>query len=48
MSESTFAVSGCKGTKKKRNYTVILLEIFSPICLFFRNLGDNQYENAIC
>lgn len=47
MSETTFAVSGCKGTKK-RNYTVILLENFSPICLFFRNLGDNQYENAIC
>ncbi len=24
------------------------MENFSPICLLFRNLDDNQYENAIC
>lgn len=47
MSESTFTVSGCKGTKKTQLHCNIIGKFFSDLSVF-RNLGDNQYENAIC
>ena len=47
MSESTYTVSGCKGTKKKCNLVVIEMENFCKICLYFRNLAVFECKNGI-